>query len=204
MISIEQAIDRLEQRESRLSDTVPFFRKHAPAWRRRAEAAVRATGRALRPDEVDVEDWERYLDRLADLVSLTFVVPDDDGDGVDIDLRLPSADDDSSRRRPVTMAEILAWVEAGGIDPLGKNLDDRDAGKDPWQIAQGVFFAMRKDPSIQWNTLREFIAKRTAETPDGRNLLDAIIRIWSAQLGPVIRRDWKQWVSDQVRLRGAQ
>ena len=199
-VSLAQAIRRLRPRRSQLEDTAPFFKKHAKDWHRRAQGAVRSVGRSLRPDEVEVEKWEQYLEGLVGLVALWFVQPDADGDGVDIDLRAMVKGKGLIERGPLTMTDILSWVRAGEDgDPLGKHLDERDREYEPEQIAQRVYFAW-KFGAMSGDSIREFLSERGVGAETLARLLDALLAIWLAQLLPRIKRDWRQWVRDQVRV----
>lgn len=201
LISLDQAVSRMQERQHRLADVKPFFRLHARKWKKLAVAYVGTVGRTLKPDEVSTESWERYLAGLQDLVRLWFVSPDEDGEGVDIDLRI-RARGQSLKKAPITMDDIRAWVNAGAKgDPLGKHLDDRDdASLDLERHVQNVFHALRHG-SMSGESIREFLEQNTSTGPDGRNLLDALVKIWSTHLSPVIRRDWQTWVREQVALK---
>lgn len=199
-VSLAQAVHRLRQRKAQLEDTQPFFKQHAKDWHRRAQGAVRSVGRSLRPDDVEVEQWEQYLEGLVGLVRLWFVTPDADGDGVDIDLRATVKGEDLIKKGPLAMTDILSWVRAGESgDPLGKRLDERDRTYEPEQIAQRVYFAW-KFGAMSGDSIREFLSERGIDAESRAQLLDALLSIWLAQLLPRIKRDWRSWVRQQVRV----
>lgn len=199
MISLEQAVSNLCQRRANLASVDPFFRSYSQGWYRQAALALRTSGRSLRPDSAEPEEWETFLDELSRYLNLYFVMADADGEGVDIELRI-GVGDKGFVREPITYQQILQWVQAGEEDdPLGKYLDERDDGYDAYKIATRVQHALKRG-AMTGNSIRDFLEAHTNTGPDGSNLLDALILLWRDQLGPIVVGDWRRWVHEQVTV----
>lgn len=158
---------------------------------------------AIRPENVDPEEWFEEVREFENLVFSRMT-----GNGMEIIYQGRTEEDGKRGTIPlITYDDVLEWVNAGPENG-GKDITaiEGNRGRAPEQIAYDVHTAVRqhrlgfageKDYGPITERLEKFIESRVLSGNLGE-MLGAVLSAWFTVLVPLMERDLADWVDDLI------
>lgn len=158
---------------------------------------------ALRPDNVDPEEWFEQVREFENLVFSRI-----SSNGVEIYYEGRTEEDAKRGTVPlITYDDVLEWVNAG-VENGGKDITaiESNRGRAAEQIAYDVHTAIRqyrlgiqgeKDYGPITERLERFVESRVLSGNLGE-LLEVVLSTWQAVLAPLMERDLSDWVDELI------
>lgn len=162
-----------------------YFRENFPRYLQIAQTTAHQILSALRPPEIEADEWERRIGRFATLI-LVESIQTSAGFRVAYD---GSGDDEAENQSDaihgeITFEDIEDWIKAGRENqPEGKDISRAEAGASDREIAYTVYKALTnpelgfnsKDTSRLRAAIQKFLSTSTSYSiePFLENVLDA-------------------------------
>lgn len=205
MARLHQVISKLRRIRQSIANPVDFFQSHIDEWGRIARQTTIDVLLLHRPEHADPEEWELQAQYIAGQVTATL----SGGDLFDVigamiylgarQQRTFSSTAMAAMTNNLSLEEIADYVAAGMRgDPLGKaDIDERDDGKTPEQIAMTISRSLQKGNAEREAAIRAFLEARNSE--DVASLYPAIREAWVTVLSARTETDWKNYLSGLIR-----
>ena len=200
---LDKWVRGLESMEKGLAQGREIFSANEMRYLSLARNVGTQTLMAMRPENVDPEEWFEEVREFENLVFSRMT-----GSGMEISYQGRSEED--TKRGTVTLItydDVLEWVNAG-VENGGKDITaiESNRGRVAEQIAYDVHTAIRqyrlgfpteKDYGPITARLEKFVEDRVL-AGNMAEMLEAVLAAWAGALEPLMERDLADWVDDLI------
>lgn len=194
-------IDRLKDIRSKLGSPAEFYTGHEAEYAGVAKRLTAAVLAAAKPAEMETAAWMFQVNVFAESVGTTLVNAEWVGLSIFLDSRQweQMRFDEDFAAGTFAKDTVLKWVRAGRAeDPLGKQLDERDAGDSDETIAARVWWAIYTRRSLHSaEHIRNFMEGKARLAV--RAAMPSVLAAWKQTLHVLVRKDWSAWVAGAIK-----